>query len=306
MVTNLEKHSEKALKTDLNAYKKALEIRDLRFANIISNRMNTTAIIANNKESVLISTILKIIIQHSKYIIAPEDLDRMLDNIINKLGKISLETKALNILSFYSEVMDTIFEKRQSEIEEIYKQDISYSKILIEYFIDFLISEISSDNIDFIIGLNFPGTLNEILRVFKNYGFTIRELMLQILLEYFSRVFDYYRYIITSGMEKTRKKSIDEINNYLSEIKQNLEEYKGNINDKDYIEKSVDLLFEICKEWRLLFVRYMEIMRRSVNKKEINLEFPNDIKKNMKEIIKRGIDSEISGKDKLKNNKGGG
>jgi hypothetical protein len=72
-------------------------------------------------------------------------------------------------------------------------------------------------------------------------------------------------------------------------IKKNIEEFDI---DDEYLIKTTDLLFEICKEWRVMFIRLMEIAPQ-VKREQTSI--PPKIQEELKGMVSKITDSEVEG-----------
>ncbi|MHA1491082.1 MAG: hypothetical protein ACTSRI_15720 [Promethearchaeota archaeon] len=100
------------------------------------------------------------------------------------------------------------------------------------------------------------GVSNELNRIYRNFGCTIHQLILKILIIFTARLYEYYRFLILS-VEPKNKFWEQKYIKLKEKIINNIESF--NI-DEEYLEKTTDLLFEICKEWRHMFIRLIELI----------------------------------------------
>ncbi|MHA1252834.1 MAG: hypothetical protein ACTSRP_22800 [Candidatus Helarchaeota archaeon] len=62
-------------------------------------------------------------------------------------------------------------------------------------------------------------------------------------------------------------------------------------NNNSFLDESSRLLFNLCLEWRKLFIRFMEI--KSIQKKERIIELPKEAKEKIRKIVSEVIKREV-------------
>lgn len=271
---------------DLEIYKNGLDIKDYRFCNIISNRLITNAVFLESKEYALVGAILKEVLNFFAMVEEPKNIKRELENFINKI----IKTDKLDIL-FIMECYLNFYNKMRDELNpnyEKYKENKEYSLFSTKYCLKFLNEELNSQDVPYTRDLIYFGISSELNRIFRNFGCITHQLILKALIVFLGRLYDYYRFLILS--DDTKKNFWEE--KYLK-IK---EKIKNNVVtfdiDDEYIEKTTNLLFEICKEWRLMFIRLMDIAPQV---KRENTSIPPKIKEELKGMVSKVTDSEIKG-----------
>lgn len=271
---------------DLEIYKNGLDIEDYKFCNIISNRLITNAVFLESKEYALVGAILKEVLNFFAIVEEPKNIKRELEYFINKI----IKTDKLDIL-FIMEGYLNFYNKMRDELNpnyEKYKENKEYSLFSTKYCLKFLNEELNSQDVPYTRDLIYFGISSELNRIFRNFGCITHQLILKALIVFLGRLYDYYRFLILS--DDTKKNFWEE--KYLK-IK---EKIKNNVVtfdiDDEYIEKTTNLLFEICKEWRLMFIRLMDITPQV---KRENTSIPPKIKEELKGMVSKVTDSEIKG-----------
>jgi len=285
---------ESVLIEDLKAYLNGLEKQEFSFCNIISNRLITDAVFLDSKYFVLIGAILKDItfdyqfFKNKEIILskAYDNLKKMVKNILEK----GVEIKQDYILDLYHEYFDE-FRIITSSTNEEYQENKSFSIFVTKYIIDTFKDELKSQNLPINIdGLIF-GILNEINRIIRSFGFVDQQLILRLLINYFGKVSEYFRYILI--LEKKSNKWQKLYLEYVDKVVKNFESF--DISDS-YLSSIIDLIFEICKEWRFMFIRLLEIPKPQLIERRITM--PDIVKQDLKEMVSDLISSKLEDKEK--------
>ncbi|TFG24168.1 MAG: hypothetical protein EU529_05110 [Promethearchaeota archaeon] len=282
------------LKEDLKSYLNGLNDLDFGFCNILSNRIMTNSLILNSKINALLGAVLKEITYEFRFY--KEDVNlkrglRKLKKILNNYisDKYDLDAKMImeDYQDYYNEFRDLIKVER-----EIYKDNPEFSQFSINFCLEFYIKELNFNDTPVNLDVLVFGVLNELNRVIKSHGSTSKQLMLKIILNSFGRMHEYFRIYLQYEEEKIKrwKESYDKFKKNLLD---NLERFN---DDKDYIENSIDFLFEICKEWRYMFIRMLEIPKISTSVVEKQTTVPKKVKEDLDEIVSELIDSKLEDK----------
>lgn len=271
---------------DLEIYKNGLDLEDYSFCNIIGNRLITNAVFLESKEFTLIGAILKGVLNFFAIIENPKDIKKELNDLVNKFIKNrepNIHDIMENYLNFYNKVRDDLnpqFEK--------YKVNKEYSLYSTKYCLNFLKEELSNQDIPYNRDLIYFGSSSELNRIYRNFGCISHQLILQVLLLFSGRLYDYYRFLILS-MEPKNNFWEEKYFLFKEKIRRNIEEFDI---DDEYIEKTSDLLFEICKEWRLMFIRLLDITPQVKREKT---SIPPNIQEELKGMVSKITDSELKG-----------
>jgi len=271
---------------DLNVYKKGLNLEDYIFCNIISNRLITNAVFLDSKEYTLVGAILKEILIFFAIVEETGSIRKNLEDFLNKL--INSEDLDINLImegyfEFYSRIRDYL-----NPDYEKYEENKEYSLYSTKLFLKILIEELDDQTIPYHRDLIYFGISNELNRIFRNFGCFSHQLILKVLLVFSGRLFDYYRFLILSDEPKNKfwEKKYFEIK---EKIKNNIKIFDIN---EEYITKTASLIFVICKEWRIMFIRLMDITPQIKRKKTV---IPPKIEEELKGMVSKITDSELEG-----------
>lgn len=277
------------LKEDLKVFSKYLESNDLNVCNIISNRIIANSILLDSKEFTLIGCCLKNHIIYLRRVLKLEDRNDKIKEFKNYLTKVE-EKIDLNVIliDYFSLNQDIIKFLIPKEEKEIYSENLEYSKHAHKFLAKFLIDELENNDSYHQINLIYGGILNELNRIIRSHGFEIEELMLQFIINYSGRLYDYFRVLIlnTNRKEDWEKKW----NEFKEKIINNLNKYLSDY--EKYIVDSLELLFILCKEWRLMFIRLLEPFQTQRTER-IPIELPKMIKDKISNLISNGINDEL-------------
>ncbi|MHA1723297.1 MAG: hypothetical protein ACTSXH_00430 [Promethearchaeota archaeon] len=278
------------IREDLQAYLNGLEQADFEFCNVISNRMITNSIILNLKTCTLLGVILKEITYEFRFYKDEKTEQRGKRNLKNMIKKYISNKIEIQINDLISDYLQYYYEFRElTKIDfEIYEENLNFSQIVINYCLKFFIQELEKNDIPLNLNLLIFGVLNEINRVIKSHGCKKEHLMLKIILNSFGRMYEYYRFFLLD--EKNIERWSKKYSMLKAKLVLNLKKF---IENDSYIEESQDFLFEICEEWRLMFIRMLEIPKISMIEKKINI--PEKVKEDLNEIVSDLIRSKLEG-----------
>ena len=280
---------------DLEVYKKALEIKDFQFCNIISNRITLNAVFLESKEFVLIGAILKDTLPNFQKL--EEDNEQKARKEFTKVIDIYLKyietLDCFTILNKYSEYYDIFRQHFNSSIEK-YTENKDYSSYVIKFCLEFLKKELEENILPYSEDIVTYGILNEILRTSQNFGCTSHQHMLKLILSFFSRLNDYFKVVLLSD-ELTESKGLlwrERFNIFRNKLIMNINQYE--LSDT-YIEKSLEDLYCFIKEWRFMFIRLMNLMP-PIQQQQVKI--PSRIENELKKMVSEAISKEIKGEEK--------
>lgn len=279
------------LKEDLKGYMNGLDESDYGFCNILSNRMITNAVILRSKSYALLGAILKEITYEFRFYKDDDKLKKGIRKLKKILTNYSLEKTGFNskqLIEDYYEYYQEFRELIKSDLEE-YEENTSFSMVAIKFCLEFYIKELNYNDIPINLDVLVFGVLNEINRVIKSHGCTAEQLMLKILLNSFGRMYEYYRFFLDAETKKERW--LQSYNNLKEKVINNL---KKIFEDQPYIESSIDLIFEICEEWRYMFIRMLEIPKTTVLERQVTV--PKKVKEDLNGIVSDLISSKLEDK----------
>ncbi len=282
---------EKVLREDLKAYLKALDAKEFGLCNIVSNRMMTNAMILNSVDFNLLGAILKEITFDFNLFQEENSLENALKKLKNTLKSYqSSNPKVDQILDDYYEYFDIFRNIITSPLEE-YEENKDFSIYTTKFSINFFIQE--NEN-DLILPYNFDvriyGVLNEINRVMKSFGFTKHQLVLKLVLSYFGRMYEYFRFLLST--ENIDKIWEEKFSDYKEKLLSNVKSFSL---EESYINNSLELLFEFCREWRTFFMRLLEIPRGP--KVEKGTAIPSNVRQELDEMVTKLINSKLEEKE---------
>ncbi|MCF2141326.1 MAG: hypothetical protein K9W44_14805 [Candidatus Lokiarchaeota archaeon] len=264
--------------------------RKFDYCNVISNRIISNSVITKSEEFVLVGCFLKQLVFDLSRINNNEDKDEFSKKIENYLKKIEKTNDINIILTRYYDLIKNINVYFTTEEEKsFYQNNLKFTHYSIEFLVKFLISELNEDKFIHSINNIFIGFLNEIERFLKLHDFTLKELLLKFIMIYSSKLYEYYRIFIINDTQNKGWYKKWEIYQVL--IKKNLDDYL-NKEEQEYIKQSIKLLFELCKEWRFMFIRLLEPIQK-LNKIEKEVELPHEIKEKIQDLAKKAIDEDL-------------
>ncbi|MHA1799953.1 MAG: hypothetical protein ACTSVY_16010 [Candidatus Helarchaeota archaeon] len=172
--------------------------------------------------------------------------------------------------------------------KEEYKENRVFSEKITMFCVNILIEELN--HIDQQSLLPY-GVVNEISRVYTTHGSKVDQLILKILVTYYGRYLEYIKYIL--GYSDKIINNIENKFNYIkNELKNVLSLYieKGSLNRYE----SSELLYEICSEWRKMFIRYMDIVPFFSKRREEKIDLPDEAKDKIKKMVEEITFKELS------------
>ncbi len=290
---SLDKHKY-VLKEDLKAYLNGLDDIEFGFCNILSNRMITNAVILKSKIYALLGAMLKEITYEFRFYKEDGDLRkgiRKLKKILSEYNSDKYELTAKKMMedyqNYFNEFRDLIKIER-----EVYKENLEYSQYTVKFCLDFYIKELKYNDTPINLDVLIFGVLNEINRVIKSHGSTSEQLMLKIILNSFGRMYEYFRFYLQYDESKIQRWK-ESYEKFKKNLLNNLEKFNA---DKKYIENSIDFLFDICEEWRYMFIRMLEIPKTSTSVVEKQVTVPKKVKEDLDEIVSDLIGSKLEDK----------
>lgn len=291
MSQDFQKQNLNVLKEDLKAYIKGLDEPDYGFCNILSNRMITDSVILRSKSFALLGAILKEITYEFRFYKNEDKLQkgiRKLKKIIANYSSENIEINPKQIIGDYNEYFQEFRELIRSDLEE-YKENTSFSLVTTNFCLDFYLKELNHNDIPINLDVIIFGMLNEINRVIKSHGCVAEQLMLKIILNAFGRMYEYYRFFL--DVETKKERWVQSFENFKEKLIRNINKF---MEDETYIENSIDFLFEICEEWRYMFIRMLEIPKTSIIEKQVAV--PKKVKEELNEIVSDLITSKLEDK----------
>lgn len=300
--------SNKLLKTiitqDLKTAILSIEAGDLNFVRILGNRIGSNLLFFENKQLMIMCYILreisseleKIRLIHKKTYTRSDAIVSIATDFIQKLVE-SIENntiEAKRIWECYFEYKENIRGYLVQEIElKNYRNAIGFTKLISEKLLIHLKENkilLSKKNNKLILGIN-----NELSRIINLHGFNKKDLVFYMLLQVFS---SYYDYALYEGIkEKTLESGEffkDKVENYVDRIIDLVDNYEDDFPNEYYI-KICELIGEICNDWRLYYINYMELIRVSYgpppSKEEVLTE---EAKQKISETIIHALEKDMN------------
>ena len=280
MSRELQQKYKTVLIEDLKAFKNGLEAEDFVFCNIISNRLITNAVILKSDKHVLLGAILKELIY--EYRIFKDDnnikkatfnFSKLVESYISEEKTVELDVILDDYLEFYKDFLKLIERPLES-----YEHNVDFTNLTIKFCLEFFKKELKEKAIPINIDVITFGVINEIRRVMKNFGFDKKILMLRLVLTFFGRMYEFFRFLIVSETENTKWGDLYE--RYREKIIQNLKSYESG---EEYLNESLVFLFELCQEWRYMFMRLLELPKATPIEKEVAI--PENIKEELNKMV---------------------
>lgn len=293
-----------AYELHVKAMRKAFDIEDFGLMNILSNRMMEDSLIWNDKQMGIVGFYFK---NASLYFMRGSNMIR--SSTSPEVGKPSLIKGSAEII-FDSKILQKYedFSIRESvkmyvlfrnkirsallnDIERSsYKENTEVTKDAVGWLNKYL-----SDNKEVLLSKEnklFSGVLNEADRMINLFGGLEREIFFLSLLTVIEWIYEYYErtYLRLGGevwVEMIKSIFYPRVE-YLNEL------YEEKEFDKD---KAANFLFDLVKSWRSMFINYMENRQVHLNvaeeKPEQTVELPEDLKKDLTELMTRKVKEEL-------------
>ncbi len=169
--------------------------------------------------------------------------------------------------------------------ERAYSENEEFTAIAARYLLDFLKSQerllLDSRN------LLLEGILNEIIRIYRVHGTSLREAVILSLLTYLQRVYNYIRYSRTSADGNVDQNVVE------SEIFSAIEKIRS-VASKDPLdlEEATKTLESLMVSWREYFIRYVELPVAVGPAVERGIQLPEETKKKITEAITKDLGRE--------------
>jgi len=281
------------IKEDMKIISEALKNSDINNANIFCNRIITDATLNKLVSPTIVGAILKDIIMDSlQFEENPDDFKKFTDKILSLINKFEeiMETQVDNLeeiwrsyLKYFDSTRDLhflIYEKGK------YQSNPEFSRSTTEFCLNFLIEDLKEVNF---LSITPYGVVNELSRVYITHGANIDDLSLKILITYFGHYFEYIKILMKDVSELLVKKIENEFTTLKDQIIEIITLYLE--GKKEFLRESSELLFNLCLEWRKMFIRFMEI--RLPTKKERGIKLPKEAKEKIKKIVSEVTQKEV-------------
>ena len=286
---------ETILNDSIIAMEKSLDKRRFNWTNIFANRLVTDAVMKKNEFYNLFGIFMKDSIELISLFDRIEEIDSILikemQNFIvefKKLAEKSPENKVEILWANYKQLYSKLLNIQSADEEKHYKENIQFTDESVEYLVTMCLNNLKES----IIKKRFVifGVMNELERIYKNYGFEIKHLVLKTYITLYNRTCDYIIYDVLEQKdeqtEETKEKLLQKITPFIN----NLTDYQE--DPIEFIKNSEEFLLELAKEWRTLYLIYLNIVPRSVKvkkKEQDQVIVPDEAKEQLKNIVSKSI-----------------
>jgi len=282
---------DKAIKEDLGAAIDAFRKDSFDFVNIAANRIMANAVFGPDTRVFLLGFFLKEVARTFGVLKTREEASAY--STAKSHGFKYVESLGKSFVSFDEEELwkgfhDFVNRMRKFEMNEFeernYSRNIEFTRDAFSWLLKHLFEN------KFLLfdprNLLFKGILNEMERIFRVHSGDLPEIALISLIKAIDR---YYDYVIRAHRKPDNRIDGEAIENkilpYIDRI--------AKIYKKDLEIKEVDdILWELVKGWRELFVQYMELPRTRVTF-EKGIELPAELKKKLSESITKTLEKKI-------------
>lgn len=288
---------------DLIIAKESLADEEYEIIRIFGNRLTTNAYFGELKNYAILGFFLREL--SSEYMSIKMNNEKRLDKGARDIGINYLEntinTLEKNPKDIDLKIWDLFFEYENkmrhylnSEKEmQVYTIQPEFTNIVTNKLLKFL-----KNNIPLLLSEKYKilnGMKSEIGRTINNYGFSRRDLILNMILHVYSGYHTYLLYehkIIDkneneSGIKTKLESDINQILVFLSE--------NENPDDKSYdYLKLNNFIGEISFAWREYYIKFLDIYR-PMNQPTLDFELPDETKKHITDTLSKAMEKEIRG-----------
>jgi len=281
------------VREDIKAATKAFEENDFDNMNIFANRAMANAIMGPTPKYVLHGFFLKDVsmiyrILNLRKIEAFETAKAHGRDYIKSLPTYRDfdERKAWeDFYRFNNKIRKFMMDKYE---ENTYNENLRFSDDALQWMMQYLLN-----NDQTLLNPNnrlLRGLLNEIARIFRVHGGSLRMDIAASLIEALDRCYDYINVYKESKSNRFEEKVKEEIIPYLKRIANVVLTPKS---DEEIDISAVDtILWELVKKWREFFIQYMELPRAEIPV-ERAVRIPEEAKKKISESLTKALESEV-------------
>jgi len=282
------------LREDIKAAAKAFEENDFDEMNIFANRAMANVIMGETTKYVLPGFFLKDIasvyrILNLRKVKAFETAKSHGRDYLKSLSNLLSDFDERTAWEEYYKFDLRIRKFTMSEIEEsAYGENLSFSEGALEWMVQYLLGNeqtLLNPNNRFL-----KGVLNEIVRIFKVHGGSLRMDVAASLIEALDRCYEYLEVYAESASNQFDEKVRQEIIPYLKRIADVVLTPKS---DEEIDFSAVDaVLWELVKKWRECFIQYMERPRAELPAEKA-VRIPEEAKKKISESLTKALETEV-------------
>jgi len=286
------------IKQNIKVAIEALERNNFDLINIIGNRIATDAMIMDMNNLIIIGFFLKEVsvdlkrAEHSdKNLMRCKDAGR---KFIGRLLSL-IEDNKVKGREFWEAYFDYKKGVRRymiSDVEaSIYEENQDFTRKAREVLLEHL-----SENVELLTQRNnklTEGIISEMTRVINTYGFNPEDLIFYLLMRVFDSYYSYfiYDYLWRDARGKEEKRS--ELRSHIDNICRLF-----SAECIDIYEESVKIIGKLGEKWRKYFINFGEIKALMYEK---GIELPPEAKRKIEEVIIEGLEREIKGRRRDKN-----
>ena len=284
----------KPLLQDIAAVKGAFGKDDFRTAHILANRIMSNAVFleASKQEPFLlagffskdVATELMRIAASGK--VPPISTAKtaalpFLTEVVEPLssGTFNIET----FWQTYEKYSDRIRKYGNLEIEDkVYTENKPFMREATNWLLNYLAREkqVLYDSRNAIL----EGMLNEMIRVYRSHGASIRELVIVGLLTYLQRTYAYIRLVFAKPDGSISEEKVK------SEIMPHVDFITSTPAEGYPLPEATKKLCKLIVAWREYFIRYLEIPQASPAQMERGVELPEETRKKITEAITKSLE----------------
>ncbi|AFS83147.1 hypothetical protein [Candidatus Nitrosopumilus sediminis] len=285
-----------ALKQDLNLFLNSIDSNDFRTGNIIGNRIMSNAYLFEKQNYAIMGYFLKQICIDALSLKNRSDPDSLspitsaLKTFVKDKIFIQLDTQE-NLHELWKDYNNTVTKTRNSFLppkeKELYKVNPQFTNKAFKKIISLLLE--NRDSLKYPTNNFFKGMLNEMNRIGKIYGTSIKDQHVLAIITMLDRVDEYVGLTVIDyeDFESRIEKEILPLVNSFEEVAIN-----KNL-DENLVNK---FLWKLISIWRFNFIKFMEVKRAGVPQIQVQEEIKKPVKKQLVEEIAKSLEDEIGGK----------
>lgn len=292
-------YSKELFLQDLENYKNTIKLNDLRTGNIIGNRIMSNAHLFDEKYYGIIGFFLKQIVAEALVLRNLNDSETtsvISDKTIDFVQNI-IEPQINSNITDYDKIWigynNVMMKTRQIFIpkgeKEVYKLNQAFTTESFQNLSKMLFS--GKENLVYLTNNFLKGILNEMNRIAKTYGTNTDDLYFLSLLIMIDRLDEYVGLTIIDANDfekRIRNEIIPQINK--------LEKF---LTDQNKKEKVNDLLWELIREWRFDFIKFLDVRRTNPTNPtpvQVQEDIKPAVKSKLVEELAKSLEDEVSGR----------
>ncbi|NVM27404.1 MAG: hypothetical protein HWN65_01070 [Candidatus Helarchaeota archaeon] len=277
------------------AMEKSLENKKFNWTNIFANRLVTDAVLKENSFYNLFGLLIKDSIELISLLDRVEETDKIIIKEIlkfikdfKKIVKENSNNKFKLLWAQYKRFYEDLLKIQSADEEKHYRVNIDFTNQGIEHLLLLCQKELKQSVVK--KRLVILGIMNELERIFKNFGFEIKHLVLKTYITLYNRTIDYIIFDAIKNKEEQSEQTKKQLLERISPFLNNLSEYNEDPNK--FVENSEKYLLELAREWRTLYLTYLDLVPRSIKvrkKEKDKLVIPDEAKEQLKDMVSKSI-----------------